>query len=69
MSELNQRLLSYQDVERLTSVKAATLATLVHRRQIPHIRIAARTVRFDPEDITAWIDARRVRPVGRGSGS
>lgn len=40
-----------------------TLHCWVHRRQIPHVRVSPRVVRFDREEVERWIDSRRVRPL------
>ncbi len=38
---------------------------LVTERRIPYIKVG-RLVRFDPADIAAWIDGRRVNDRGNG---
>ena len=55
-----RRLLSYSEVAERYGLRRGTLASLVHRRQIPHVRLGPRFVRFDPDEIERWIDARRV---------
>jgi len=37
---------------------------LVAERRIPYVKVG-RLVRFDPADIAAWIDGRRVLVAGR----
>jgi excisionase family DNA binding protein len=54
------RLLSYVDAAAYLSLPVGTLRSLVCRRQIPHVRITARLVKFDPADLDAWIDQHRV---------
>jgi len=53
-------LVDYAGAELITGISRATLASMVNRRQIPHVRLGPRMVRFDPRDLRAWIDSRRV---------
>ena len=52
--------LSYEDASRLFGIPRATLQTKVFRKEIPHIRLGPRTVRFDRAELLAWANARRV---------
>ena len=40
---------------------------LVAERRIPFVKIG-KFVRFDPAEVSAWIDGQRVKPVHRSSG-
>ena len=53
-------LVGYDEAERITGVKKSTLASMVHRKQIPHHRFGPRLVKFSPADLIAWINERRV---------
>lgn len=53
-------LIDYAGAELITGISRATLASMVNRKQIPHIRLGPRMVRFDPRELRAWIDSRRV---------
>lgn len=53
-------LITYRQLAALTGIPLSTLYTLVERRQIPHVRLGPRTVRFEPAAIEAWIEAGRV---------
>lgn len=53
-------LLGYEEAARRLGLRLPTLRTLVHRGQIPYIRLAPRIVRFAPADLEAWIAAHRV---------
>ena len=58
---MNERkLITYTEAAELIGVQQGTLYSMVSRRQIPHIRLSARLVRFDQDELAAWIDARRV---------
>ena len=45
--------------ERL-GVRPKTIYAWVHMRQIPYVKMG-RLVKFDPKDIDAWIQSRKVR--------
>lgn len=57
---MTTKLISYADAAAYISVPVSTLRSLVCRQQIPHIRISARMVKFDPAELDAWINAHRV---------
>lgn len=42
------------------NVREGTLASWIFRRQIPHVRLSPRTVKFDEDELRAWVEARRV---------
>lgn len=54
------RLLSYADAASYLSIPEGTLRSMVCRRQIPHVRMSARMVKFDPAELDAWISLHRV---------
>ena len=53
-------LVGYQGAERITGIARGTLASMVSRRQIPHVRLGPRLVRFEVAALAAWIAERRV---------
>lgn len=55
-------LLNYEQAAARLAIKIGTLRVMVSRKQIPHIRLGPRMVKFDPDALAAWIDARRVTP-------
>ena len=55
-------LLTYKAASRLLGLRIGTLYSMVSRREIPHVRLGRRIVRFDPNELTEWINARRVAP-------
>jgi excisionase family DNA binding protein len=66
-------LLGIDDVAQWLGVEVGFVRRLIAQRRIPFVKIG-RYVRFDPEDVSAWIDGRRVtpdrlsdRPIRRGS--
>lgn len=46
-------------------VPIGTVRAWVARRQIPHLRLGPRLVRFDLADLRRWLDERRVEAEGR----
>jgi predicted DNA-binding transcriptional regulator AlpA len=50
-------------MSRLGITSRGTVHCWIHRRQIPYVRIAPRSVRFDPVEIERWIESRRVASV------
>jgi predicted DNA-binding transcriptional regulator AlpA len=50
-------------MQRLGIKSRNTIHTWVHRKLIPHVRIAPRMVRFDPDEIERWIASRQVVPT------
>ena len=57
---MSSKLLTYQEVSALTGVRESTLYSLVCRKQIPHIRLSGRMVRFNYDEVLTWIEAHRV---------
>ena len=53
-------LLTYPEAADFLRMKLPTLYSKVSRREIPHVRLSGRDVRFDVAELTAWLDARRV---------
>ena len=53
-------LLTYDEAAEFLGVRRGTLYAWVSQRRIPHLRLSARSVRFDKQELTAWVEARRV---------
>jgi excisionase family DNA binding protein len=53
-------LLDYAAAARFLCVPKGTLYSMVHKQQIPFIRIAPRIVRFDEAVLRSWLAARAV---------
>jgi excisionase family DNA binding protein len=65
------RLMTYQETANRLGLCLSTLYAMVSRGQIPHIRLGPRLVRFDTDEVHAWISARRVEvrpPAPRDAG-
>ena len=61
-------LMDYKTTARRLGVKLGTLYSWVCRNRIPHVRMSARCVRFDPVRIEEWIAAQECEPDGSASG-
>lgn len=54
-----QTLLSIHDVERILRLTPRQISGLVKRGEIPHVVLPGDEVRFDPDDLRAWIEAHK----------
>jgi excisionase family DNA binding protein len=52
--------LSYQQVSSAYGIGLSTLYSMVRRKQIPHVRIGPRFVRFRRSELDAWLNERSV---------
>jgi excisionase family DNA binding protein len=59
-------LLTYDEIAARLHVKKTVVRKWVERRQIPHLRIGNRTVRFRVAEIEAWLAASAVPPESAG---
>jgi excisionase family DNA binding protein len=60
-------LLGLDAVAEWLGVEVVFVRRLVAERRIPFVKIG-KFVRFDPAEVSAWIDGQRVKPVHRSSG-
>ena len=58
-------IMNYREVSEYLRTPLATLYSMVHRHEIPHIRLSARGVRFRRSDLERWLDERANREVLR----
>ncbi len=56
-----EKTLTYPQAAELLAIPLGTLYAWVHHRRVPHIRLSARMVRFDRDELVAWLEARKVR--------
>jgi excisionase family DNA binding protein len=64
----HEGLMDYRAASKFLGVPVGTLYSWVHLRRIPHLRITGKMVRFDPEELRRWLEARRV-PAAEASRS
>ena len=55
-------LLDYDEAAELLGVRRGTLYAWVSQKRVPYIRFSGRCVRFDANELEAWIEEHRVRP-------
>lgn len=53
-------LLDYAALSVWLATPISTLRSMVHRGQVPAVRLAPRIVRFDRDAITQWLAERRI---------
>jgi excisionase family DNA binding protein len=58
------RLLTYAELSAATGIAKGTLQNLVSRKEIPHVKLG-HSVRFQPNEIAAWLKERSVPHVSR----
>jgi excisionase family DNA binding protein len=56
-------LITYEEAARYLSLPVGSLYSLVHRGEVPHIRMGRRTVRFSRRALASWVAARTVGAV------
>ena len=61
---MDQQHLTYAAVAERLGVKVGTVYAWVSRKQIPHIRLGKRVVRFPADAIDEWLEAGFVAAVG-----
>ena len=54
------QLMDYAEAARFLGVPKGTLYAWVNGKQIPHIRLSGRTVRFDRKDLERWLAEHHV---------
>jgi len=59
-------LLGFDAVAEWLGVEVVFVRRLVAERRIPFVKIG-KFVRFDPNDVSAWIDRQRVKPTHQSS--
>lgn len=57
------KFLTAKQTAALTSLPLGTIHSLVHYQQIPHLKIAPRTLRFSQREIAAWLESKKVKPA------
>lgn len=52
--------INYSAAAELLGVGVPTLRSMVHRKQVPHIRMGPKMVRFDRDELEQWLKAHSV---------
>ena len=53
------QLMTYKDLSEWLRLDPATISHMVSRKEIPHIRLGPRSVRFIESEIKEWIEFQR----------
>jgi len=48
-------IINYSAAAELLSVSVGTLRSMVHRKQVPHVRMGPRMVRFNRDELERWL--------------
>ena len=55
--------LTYEEAATLTGIAVPTLYSKVSRKEIPHVRLGPRLVRFPLDELEGWLRAHLVMPT------
>jgi excisionase family DNA binding protein len=55
-------LFTYREAAKLLGVAVGTIYSMVHRRQIPFLRLGRRLVRFSERRLNEWLRERSIEP-------
>lgn len=68
--QIEQRFLTRDEAAKFLGLRPQTLANLSWRNEgPPFIRLSARCIRYDRDDLLAWMRAREVRPGEQNDAS
>lgn len=59
-------MITYDDLVTWLNVPIGTVYSWVSRGEIPYVRLADRSVRFEREVLETWLEARRSQPRKKG---
>ena len=65
---MESEMLDYRQAARLCGLKVGTLYSMVARREIPHVRLGRRLVRFRRPSLLRWMADREVQPLSGTRG-
>ncbi|HUX36573.1 MAG TPA: helix-turn-helix domain-containing protein [Rectinemataceae bacterium] len=60
----DDKLMSASEAARLLGIKIATLYQWTSRKAIPFVRISRNMIKFNREELQAWIEARKIEEIG-----
>ncbi|MDA2920335.1 helix-turn-helix domain-containing protein [Desulfobacterota bacterium AH_259_B03_O07] len=60
---MNESLISFDEVLKRYSFTTNQLRWLLRARNIPFVRVGLRRIFFDPEELRAWVEQNKVRPI------
>lgn len=56
---------NYAEAARYIGIKVTTLRSMVHRKQVPHIRLGPQLVVFDIDELAKWLQGCTVEPTSQ----
>ena len=59
-TEIQKKYIGYSELQSIYGIKRGTAYALVSLKQIPHIRLGARHVKFSVSDIEEWLQSHSV---------
>lgn len=62
------RMMTYLQMSKYSGIRVSTLYSMVSRKQIPHVRLGPRLVRFPRDELDRWIAERLVEPANHEIG-
>lgn len=62
----SEPLWTYEQLSKATGVPVGTWRAKVSRREVPHVRLGPRNVRFQPSAIADYIARHVVAPIPKG---
>lgn len=60
-------MMNYEEAAAFLGLKVNTLYSMVSRKELPHVRLSRRLVRFDRAELARWVAERRVAPAERAT--
>lgn len=60
---IDDKALTYAESAELLGIRISTLYSMVSRKQIPHLRLGRRLVRFSRSRLIEWLGTHEVMPA------
>ena len=57
---MQDKKLGYSEAAQLIGIAVGTLYSWVHKRQVPHIRLGSRLVRFSENELVRWLSDKQI---------
>ncbi|MBL6976169.1 MAG: helix-turn-helix domain-containing protein [Deltaproteobacteria bacterium] len=57
---MKNRFMGYEETATFLNMKVGTLYAKVCRKEVPHVRLSGRCVRFDLDELQKWIDDHKI---------
>jgi excisionase family DNA binding protein len=64
-----KKLITYREFCEFTGIPLATAYSMVARHRVPHVRLSARLVRFDLDEIQRWLTTHTVTDAPATQGN